>query len=202
MIETCLFDMGNVVVFFSHRVMCEQMGALCGREWQDVWKVLFDAGLEYEFERGEITEREFHSRFESAVDRRLDFEALHRAASDIFALNPPMPGILDGLKSRGLRLVLLSNTSVSHFAWIRERYDVLQRFDDFVLSCEVGAIKPDRAMYAAALRKIACEPGRCFYTDDVADNVEAARPFGLQAEQFLDVPTLQRQLAERGVTVE
>ena len=97
--------------------------------------------------------------------------------------------------------MLLSNTSVAHFEFVRERYGVLDRFDEFVLSFEVGAMKPEPAIYEAALRAIRCAPGECFYTDDILDYVTAGRRFGLQAEVFTDVPSLRRHLEERGLEV-
>src|SRR5690606_35053307 len=120
-----------------------------------------------------------------------DFESLRLAVSDIFTLNEPMVPLLDALKARGHRLVLLSNTCVSHFEFASARFDVLQRFDDFVTSFTTGAIKPERAIFESALRRIECEPEECFYTDDIAQYVEVGRSFGLQGEVFTDADALR-----------
>jgi len=199
MIATCLLDMGNVVVLFSHEVMCRQIGALCGRSAEDVRRILFETGLQLEFERGRMTEREFHRRIEDAVGQSLDDEALRRAGSDIFRPNPPMPELLKTLKGQGIRLVLLSNTSPAHFTWVQQHFEVLDVFDEYVLSYEVGEIKPHPAMYEAALAAIQCPPEKCFYTDDIPDNVEAAHRFGLQADVYRDVSSFKRQLVAGGV---
>lgn len=199
MIRTFLFDMGNVLVMFSHQRMCEQIGALCGWTGDEVRRILFDSGLQWELERGRISERDIHRRLEGLVGQTLNFQEFEQAGSDIFELNRPIVTLLDELKSRGHRLVLLSNTSRAHFEFIRREFDVLERFDAFVLSYEAGAIKPESAIFEAALERIACAPEECFYTDDIADYVERARRFGLQAEVFVDVPTLVQQLAPRGV---
>ena len=63
-------------------------------------------------------------------------------------------------------------------------------------------MKPDLAIFHAALEKIHCVPNECFYTDDIATYVQVGRAVGLQAEVFRDVKTLQSHLAERGVNVE
>lgn len=198
-IRTCLFDMGNVLVHFCHERMCAQMGALCGRTGEEIRRLVLESGVQWDFERGRHTEDEFHRAFQQAVQQTVPLEELRHAASDIFTLNESIVPVLDALKARGIRLVLLSNTSAFHFEFVQRRWDVLQRFDEFVVSYKVGAIKPEPAIFAAALRAIRCRPDECFYTDDIAAYIAMARRFGLQAEVFTDVTALREQLAERGI---
>ncbi|MGE3315069.1 MAG: HAD family hydrolase [Planctomycetaceae bacterium] len=202
MIRTFLFDLGNVLLHFSHDRMCEQIGALCGRTGPDVRKLLIDSGLQWDFERGRVSDVEFCRGLGAAAGFGFELEALKHAGSNIFVLNKPMLPILDALKARGHRLVLLSNTSVAHFEFIEREYDVLERFDDFVLSFRVGSLKPDAAIYQAALATIDCEPAECFYTDDIAAYVEAGRTYGLQAEVFTDSAALLEQLRERNIVLD
>jgi len=200
-IRTFLFDMGNVLAFFSHDRMCEQMGALCGRTHDEIQSLLIDSGKQWEFERGKLSSEEFHAWFEEAVGQSISFEDLVRAGSDIFELNASIVPVLDRLKDRGHRLVLLSNTCISHFEFIWNEYDVLQRFDDFATSYEAGAIKPERAIFDFALEKIQCAPEEAFYTDDIPDYVDVARGLGIQAEVFTDTPALIQHLSGRGIQV-
>ncbi|HVV99070.1 MAG TPA: HAD family phosphatase [Planctomycetaceae bacterium] len=201
MIRTCLFDMGNVLVHFCHDRMCRQIGALCGQTGPEIRKLLFDSELQWKFERGRLSEREFHAELSRLVAAELAFEALVEAGSDIFQLNEPIVPILETLKAQGKRLVLLSNTSVSHFEFVKRRFDVLRHFDDYVLSYEVGALKPELEIFEAALRKIGCAPQECFYTDDIAAYIAAAREHGLEAEVFTTAEALRGHLATRGVEV-
>ena len=195
MIQTFLFDMGNVLVSFCHDRMCRQMGTLCGLTGPEVRQRLIDTGLQWEFERGQVTPDEFHHRFEEAVATKVDQRELARASADIFTPNVSLQPVLAELKSRGHRLVLLSNTTIWH------RFDVLKPFDDFVLSCHAGTMKPDAPIYEAALRVIHCDPADCFYTDDIPDYIAAARKYGLDAEVFTDTPALIRQLENRGIVI-
>ncbi len=199
MIETFLFDMGNVLVHFSHARMCDQLAQVCGCDAEEIRELLFDRGWEGELERGEVTEKEFRQRLESHFDRSLELASLVRAASDIFTLNAPIVPILKSLRRQRKRLVLLSNTSVSHIDFVRREFEVLSYFDDLVLSYEVGAMKPDSMIYQAALDKILCPAEHCFYTDDIAPYVEQGRRHGLQAEVFTTAESLEKQLGERGI---
>lgn len=199
MIRTCLFDMGNVLLHFCHDRMCDQIGALCGRSGRELKPHLIESGWQWDFERGTVSPDQFHQWFESTFQTKVNLTDLARAASDIFTLNTPIVSVLDELKSRGYRLVLLSNTSVFHYEFIRDQFDVLDRFDDLVLSFEVKSLKPDPAIYEAALKKIHCDPPDCFYTDDIAKYVEGGRRHGLDAEVFTTVPQLKTHLAVRGI---
>ncbi len=201
MIDTFLFDMGNVLVHFSHPLMCQQIAEVCGSSEEEIRQLLFDQGWENEFERGALTEAQFRTRLENHFQRPIDLPALVLAASDIFTLNAPMVPILQSLRRQGKRLVLLSNTSISHIEFVRREFEVLNEFDDFVLSYEVGAMKPQPAIFESALKKILCPPERCFYTDDIPAYIEAARQHGLQADVFTTPELLIAQLGRLGVVV-
>ena len=201
-IQTFLFDMGNVLVHFCHDRMCRQIGELCGRSGPEMRRWLIDSGVQWEFERGRVSPDEIHQRLETATGIRIDMDRLATAASDIFSLNTSLLPVLDELKSRGHRLVLLSNTNVWHFEFVRRQFDVLRYFDDFVLSFEVGAMKPEPAIFQRALDVIDCDPAECFYTDDISDYVETARRVGLDAEVFTGVGELASQLAVRGMILD
>ena len=199
MIRTCLFDLGNVLVRFSPVTMYGQIGALCGRSAEEIRDLFLHSGLQEDFETGRISAAEFHQKFQDALSVTIDPGEMQKAGSEIFSLIEPMPALLDALKARGHRLVLMSNTSVTHFEFIRDRFDVLSRFDRNVLSYEVGAVKPQPAIFQAAIEAIECSPADCFYTDDIAEYVTAARTFGFQAEVFRDPATLLEQLSRYGV---
>ena len=201
MLSTIVFDMGNVLVHFSHAKMCAQMAEVCGVTRGEMERQLIDSGLQWNFERGRLSPQQLHQQAEALFERTLDFEALRLAASDIFQLNAPIVPVLDELKARGHRLVLLSNTSVWHFEFIRDRFDVLDRFDDYVLSYEAGAIKPEPPIFEAALARLQCAPGEAFYTDDIPLYVETGRKYGMQAEVFTTVPQLLVYLQQRGVVL-
>lgn len=201
MIETFLFDMGNVLLHFSHERMCRQMAEVCGLTPSDVRKMLFDSGAQVDLETGRLSEHALHTRLEAQSRRPVDFASLVYAASDIFDRNLPIEPIVRTLKRQGYRLVLLSNTSLSHFRFVRERFDILSVFDAYVVSFEVGKMKPDDEIFHAALAAAGCPAEHCFYTDDISEYVAAARRHGLQAEVFTGADSLAAQLRARGVEV-
>ncbi|SFI44297.1 HAD family hydrolase [Planctomicrobium piriforme] len=201
-LKTIVFDMGNVLVFFSHDRMCRQIGKLCGCSGDEMRVQLLESGLQWEFERGLIDEKILHMRLEEIFNCRIDLAALCRATADIFTLNDTIVPVLDELKHRGLRLVLLSNTCRTHVQFIREHWDFLDRFDQLVVSYEVGAIKPEDAMYRAALNAIECRPEEALYTDDIAPYVAKGRSFGLNAAVFTTTEKFLADLRDYGIEID
>ncbi len=201
MIRTCLFDMGNVLVFFSHDRMCQQLGQLCDLTGLEMRHLLIDSGVQWDYERGRLNPVQFQDWFQTATGCQVTLPELNRAGADIFWPNEPIVTVLDRLKELGIRLVLLSNTCQTHFDWIWNHFNVLQRFDAHVTSCAAGTVKPEPAIYRAVLDQIGCPAQECFYTDDISQYVEAGRSHGFSAEVFTDVPNLIQHLRERGIDI-
>lgn len=196
--KTVFFDLGNVILFFSHAKMCAQIAAFCGIEEASVKESLFDKGMAELYERGTIDSRTLHGHFCSLSRSELDFAGLMRAAGDIFEPNREIVGVIEGLKAKGVRLVLLSNTCEAHFKYAYEHFPQLHHFDDFVLSYEVGALKPESKIYHHALSLAKNPVENCFYTDDIPAFIEGAKKLGLDAVQYTSTERLTDELLRRG----
>ncbi|MCB1028542.1 MAG: HAD family phosphatase [Microthrixaceae bacterium] len=119
-------------------------------------------------------------------------------------LAAPIPGtveIIDELGAAGVPRYALSNFARSTFDRIVDdpRFDVLHRLDGWLLSGDVGVIKPDPAIYALACDRFEVHPGEAVFTDDREDNVAAAREFGMTALHFTGAERLRRELVALGL---
>jgi FMN phosphatase YigB (HAD superfamily) len=114
-----------------------------------------------------------------------------------FARQPPTSS--RDLKLSGIRLVLLSNTSVTHLRFIEQKFQVLQFMDERVTSFETGAMKPDDRIFQAALEKSGCSPNECFYTDDIMAYVDKGASFGIHSHQFTTNANLRTALLAHGL---
>jgi HAD superfamily hydrolase (TIGR01509 family) len=188
--------MGNVLVHFSHEKMSENIAKLCGWSQSESTKFLLDDGRQWKLERGEITEEQFHAEFCQATNKDLNIEELRHAAADIFWLNESIMPVLHELKSAGMRLVLLSNTSITHLKFIERNFNVLELMDDRVTSFEAGAIKPENRIFEVALSKSLCEPDECFYTDDIEAYIRKAETFGIHARLYTTTDRLMSDLKD------
>jgi putative hydrolase of the HAD superfamily len=101
------------------------------------------------------------------AQKKLHFETLMHAVSDIFQPNDPVISIAKLVKDKGHRLFLLSNTCEAHFNFASAQFPFLKLFDGYVLSYEVRARKPEKKIYEKALEIAGCQNKECFYTDDI-----------------------------------
>ena len=58
---------------------------------------------------------------------------------------------------------------------------LLELFDGVVISCDIGATKPDEKMYRAITELLEVEPADCIFCDDRLNNLEGAEKFGIRA---------------------
>ncbi len=188
--------MGNVLVHFSHQKMCRNIATLCGWSEPETKKFLLDEGRQWKLERGEISEEQFHDEFCQSTGKPLNIDELRHAAADIFWLNDSIVPVLHKLKEAGRRLVLLSNTSITHLNFIERNFNVLELMDDRVTSFEAGAIKPENRIYEVALSKARCDPGECFYTDDIEAYIRKAETFGIHSRIYTTTERLLDSLGE------
>ena len=195
------FDLGNVLLYFDHRRAARQMAAVAGLPAELVWKVVFESGLEYRYEAGEISTPEFFEIFCRETSSRPDFDALAEAAGDIFTVNAPVLELLSRFAAAGRRVGLLSNTCELHWNHFASgRYPPIpDAFEAVVLSFRVQAMKPDARIYAQAAELAGAAPSEIFFVDDTAGHVAAAKAFGFDAVQYTSPDALVAELAKRGL---
>ena len=63
-------------------------------------------------------------------------------------------------------------------------------------------MKPQPEIFQAAVELAGCLPGECFYTDDIAAYIEAARRMGIDAVQFESRAQLEGEMRGRGIVWE
>jgi glucose-1-phosphatase len=196
--KAIIFDLGKVLVHFDFKQAYQRLEPLCPHAATEIPRVLATTGIAQRFETGLITSAEFVSEISRTLDVDVTYDEFCDMFSCIFQHTLVPDSLVEDLAAR-YRLVLLSNTNAIHFEWIRARYPILRHFHEMVLSYEVKAMKPQPAIYEAAVAKAGCRPEECFYTDDIAEFVEAARRIGIDAVQFTGAEQLQAELKARGI---
>jgi putative hydrolase of the HAD superfamily len=200
MIEYIYFDLGNVLINFSHRRAAEQLAAVARCDAELAWRTVFDGRLQSELETGAIDSPAFCAAFRAATGTRAADADLMRAASDIFWLNASIVPLVGQLFTAGYPLGLLSNTCQAHWDFVWNRFQVLRSFfGERLLSFEYGVMKPDSRFFRAAIERAGCPPDRIFFVDDRPEHVAGAVGCGIDAVQFSNVAGLARQLHDRGV---
>jgi putative hydrolase of the HAD superfamily len=199
MIRAFLFDMGNVLLHFSHDRMYEQIGQLVGTTGVEARRACERADWMPRYDLRPISNHEMASELSSLLGVALDSFALWRAVSDIFWANQSIEPIVRRLANLGLPMVVVSNTCSAHMQWVIGRFPILDLFPHKILSFEVGASKPAPEIFAAAALSARCPPSECLFVDDNEANVNGARQFGFDAVRYTTSELLMHELESRAI---
>ena len=195
------FDLGNVILHFSHERMCRQIGAVAGVSPEKVREVLFDGKIKVNAELGRSTPGECYEQFCRALDVRPDRSAWDAASDDIFELNVSILPLIVQLEAAGYRLGILSNICESHWKWVCDgRFSLLPDvFEIHAVSFRIHALKPDPKIYLAAAELAGVAPNDIFFMDDIEEHVQAARAVGFDAVRYTSTRELGETLRKRGI---
>ena len=197
-IQAFLFDLGNVIVQFDHRLAASEIASHSKVGVEELYRLFFESELVVDHDRGRISTGQFYEGLRSQIGLSLSFENFLHVWNNIFTENEATTRLLHRLLPR-YPCFLISNTNRPHFEFCRDRYPILKKLSGWVLSYEVGELKPHPKIYRRALELAQVPAEEIFYVDDREDLVDAGRKLGLQSHRFEGADHLQRELSLRGV---
>jgi FMN phosphatase YigB (HAD superfamily) len=197
--KTLLFDLGKVLIPFDFARAYGKMAVLSGLSAEEIRRRLSSSDLFRLFETGGIEPLSFANSVGTLVGYECEFDCFCEIWSSIFSPEPLIPEDFIASLSSRYPLFLVSNTNAIHFEMLRKSFSPLRWFKGYVLSYEVGAMKPAPEFYAAALKLANSPAEECVFIDDLAENVEGARLAGMDAIQFTGFAALKAELSARAI---
>lgn len=199
MIKALLFDLGNVLVGLDFDRAYRAAAELGPYSVDEIRARLREANIADSYESGQMSSEAFHQRCVDLLELDLSFEQFAELWGDMFIKKPLLDDHFLEALGRRHRMVVVSNTNELHMRFIHRQYDVLRHFDDFVLSHEVGAMKPDHRFYQQALETAKARPEQCVFIDDKPENILGAETMGIRGIRFEEPGQLVAALKSIGV---
>ena len=199
-IRLIVSDFGGVICSFDYRIFCDRLAQRTGRTADQIFAAVFTGSLQGDFESGKLSGRAYHRAVMARLGADVSYEEFFPMYGDIFTEIPATCELLRRLHGR-YPLYLLSDTNEIHFGYVRGTVEVLRLFDQFVVSYEVGAMKPDPRIYQEALRRSGLPASACVFVDDREVNVLGAARAGIHALRFESAERLAADLARLGVVI-
>lgn len=179
MIDTIIFDFGNVFINLAEEAPFEHMrkaGLVCWNEDLD--------NLNKRYEKGKIKEVDFFSGLQRYIPNK-SFEEIREAWNAIL-LDFPLYRLefLQRLSTK-YRLFLLSNTDATHIEKFENKVgqtfsrEFYQCFEKVYFSFEIGLRKPDPEIFNYIINKHDLSPKRTLFVDDNKHNTDVASNLGL-----------------------
>lgn len=196
--EYIVFDLGNTLIRFDHNISAGKIAKACNVDLQKAYDTFFDSDITRPFERGKLSPVEFHAEASRLLGFELSYDDFVEVWNDIFWEDDRMCALARELKSK-YKLFLLSNISMLHFEHIRSKFDIIDIFDELILSYQVGAIKPERKIFDEVIKRAGGNKSGLFYIDDRQDLIEAALELGIDSVRFENVDKLRDIMKEKGI---
>lgn len=197
-VQCLLLDVGNVLIDLNYQDLARRMLALTGLGPAQLQTRLREDGLVERFETGKMRGTQFHEEVCRRTGTRIPWPDFLSIWNSI--LGPPLVSeeLLASLAAK-VRLWIISNTNELHFEFMTRHYAFTRHCEGFVLSHEVGFLKPDARIFAHALSQMQVQPSCVLYADDQEINVKAAQGLGIRAFQCRDSSQLSAELKLKGV---
>jgi HAD superfamily hydrolase (TIGR01509 family) len=175
-----VFDLGKVLVDFDYSIAARKIAARSSKHIESLDEFLGGSELLARFETGLLTRQQFYSEIRNVTGFSGTVEEFADDFADIFTTISPMVELHAGLRKQKIPVYVFSNTNDIAVEHVRRRFPFFAGFDGYILSYEIGAMKPHAKIYEA-LEKMAGRRGTdIFYIDDRSENIAAGAARGWQ----------------------
>lgn len=198
--DAVIFDYGRVLSTSPSWEKLAVLAELSGVSEAAFFDLYSDTRDQYD--RGHADSQQHWQRFAEVAGVEIPPESVERLVaveSEIWTrINQDALDLAWDIKTRGVKIAILSNMPFDLLEELRTRFDWLDKFDVLTWSCELGVTKPDAEIYRACLAALDCQPARSLFFDDRPRNIEAASRVGLDAHIF-DSAAQARSLVQSGL---
>ena len=175
-----VFDLGKVLVDFDYSIAGRKIASRSAKSPAEVQHLLDHSPLLYRYETGLMTRQEFFEEVRQATGFHGGIEEFSGFFADIFWEILPMIKIQATLRRQGIPTYIFSNTNDLAILHIRRNFPFFANFDGYILSYEIGAMKPDAKIYEALETMAGKRGAEILYLDDRQENVDGGALRGWQ----------------------
>lgn len=195
MINTVIFDIGMVLVYFRWRELFADLG-FEGEKFQKIADATVKNPWWNEFDKGQMTVQEIIEKYaEKAPEYKADIAKIFEHAGEWIEIYDYSVSWVRELKSKGYQVYVLSNWSEPLYEACKDTHLCFMKdMDGGVMSFREGMIKPSEEIYQLLCDRYKIDPKCAVFLDDNAANVEGAKAFGLNAIHFNNYEQAKREL--------
>jgi putative hydrolase of the HAD superfamily len=153
----------------------------------------------YSYEKGSISSLDFYNTLAKQTHYSGTYNEFAFHWNNIFDPIAETIELIATLASK-YKIAILSNTNELHFDYLKVRYsDVFALFNDFFLSYKMHLRKPEGEIYKQVICSYDVLPSEIFFTDDMEENIKAAKKNGINACLFTNPKELAKKLKEEKI---
>ena len=185
MIRNVVFDLGGVIMTIDQNEALRRFKALGLADAERHLDPYTQTGIFGDLEEGKITAEDFRTGLSRLIGREVTNDECKHAWLG-YRKDVPQRNLdtLKDLRSKGYRLILLSNTNPFMMSWaLSKDFDggkasLEDYFDSLYLSYKVGVMKPNPEFFKNLLDNEKINPAESLFVDDGPRNIESACRLG------------------------
>ena len=204
MIKNLVFDLGNVLIEWNSEKILTTFEPEKERR-QILRQAIFESGVWHQTDKGELSLKEACDEVLVQLD-----DSYHPAVQNIFYNWYEIVEVYSGLQEQillwaeqGYRIYILSTTCEIFYRIEKAgSLPIFPLLSGYILSSEVGVVKPELEIYQKLLKKYSLDPIESVFIDDIQANLDTAAELGFEtilAERESDnILAMQDLLQEKG----
>jgi HAD superfamily hydrolase (TIGR01509 family) len=222
-----VFDLGNVLLNINSDESIKKLSFITGADSKTVLEIMIKTSEKSGYEKGFCSDSDFYyaslknlfkirnnksttntraiTTFSSvqnktenlaAFKKKLSFNLFYNLWNNIFTPNIEMFNIIAELAPK-YSLTLLSNTNKMHFDFCINKWPILKMFENYVLSYNLGYIKPQREIYRYLINTcLKTNPENIIFFDDLEENINAAKDTGINAHVYSSPEDVKKKISD------
>lgn len=197
MIGAVIFDFSGVIVSRINNI-AENLSLFLKKEKSEIHNMMKGKHFN-DFIEGKITEEQFWKIVVNKESWPLSLEELKKTSRESFSKIPGTIEIIEELKSKNIKMGILSSHSKEWTEFLREKIGHEKYFDKTLYSYQVGIAKPNIEFYKKIVEKLNVLPEVCIYIDDKEKYLRPAKKLGMKTILFRNPEQLRIELTSAGV---
>jgi len=183
-LEAFIFDIGGVLIDFDLDMLTANIArrdpAVMGRA-----NLLRTDPSLIEAERGKMRGIDYFIEKIRPLAPHWTYDDFVHAWADVLTPNQEGQMLFRAIQGADYPVFFLSNAAEYNVDAMNFKFPgFLSQPIDYFVSCRMGMVKPDVAIYEAVAQRIDVKASNCLFLDDVQDNVDAARKAGMMSLLF------------------
>ena len=197
-----VFDLDGVLCRYRLDARLEYLSRLSGRGAAEIREAIWGSGFEDQADAGELSAEAYLTGFGERMGMALTREQWVAARRTAMSPDPAMLALVRRLGAR-LPVALLTNNGFLLRETLPELAPELPPLfgERLFVAAELGARKPEVAVYQRVAARLALPPWALLMVDDNAANAAGAVAAGWQGHQFTGMEDLLARLAALGITL-
>ncbi|NOS70361.1 MAG: HAD family phosphatase [Verrucomicrobia bacterium] len=194
-----VFDLGKVLLDFDYSIAGRRIAAQSKMPAAAVQKFLDQTPLLHRYETGLLTRQEFFEMVCAQTGFRGDINEFSGHFADIFTEMPEMTALHAAIRRKGIPTYIFSNTNDLAVEHVRRAFPFFANFDGYILSHEVGAMKPAAKIYDALENMSSRRGAEILYIDDRRENIDAGAARGWRTILQIDPARTRAEVEKLGL---